>query len=148
MKSALKWSKTNQLGDRQHYIPLLVMYQSALCPVRAFKNLIRLVPGGPQDPLFCIKRDKKLLPMTYKTVQVRLKQLVGVTGRAPEAYSSHSLRRGGATFAAAAGVPRHCIQQVGDWKSDAVDQYLHNHLGSRVQAAQLMRDELYCNQIF
>ena len=143
---SLKWSKTNQLGDRQHFVPLLTMHQSALCPVKAFNNLIRLVPGNPQDPLFCMRKDKKLVPLTYKVMQDKLKYLIGVSGRVPQAYSSHSLRRGGATFAAAAGVPRHCIQQVGDWKSDAVDQYLHSHLQSRVQAAQLMRDELYSSQ--
>ena len=143
MLVSLKWSKTNQLGDRQHYVPLLAMQHSNLCPVGAFKRLIRQVPGTSQSPLFCMTKKKKLVPMTYKFLQLRLKHLIEATGRAPEAYSSHSLRRGGATFAAAAGVPRHCIQQVGDWKSDAVDQYLHNHLQSRVQAAQLMREELY-----
>ena len=88
-----------------------------------------------------------MLPMTYRNFQQRLKFLIASTGRNPDAYSSHSLRRGGSTFAAVAGVHRHVIQQVGDWKSDAVDQYLHNHLQSKVQAAQMMRDELHCSEL-
>ena len=143
---SLKWSKTNQFGERQHFVPLLAMPQSVLCPMKAFKRHVSLVPHHPKGALFCRVMNGKSVPITYKWFQDRLKSLVASTGRQPEAYSSHSLRRGGATFAAAAGVPRHVIQQVGDWKSDAVDQYLHNHLQSRVQAAQMMRDELHCSE--
>ena len=139
---SLKWSKTNQFSDRQHYIPLLAMEGSALCPVKAYKKLLALIPNSPEAPLFQMMKDGKFLPLTYNVLQSRLKSLISATGRAPEAYSSHSLRRGGATFAAAAGVPRHHIQQVGDWRSDAVDNYLHNNLQSRVQAAQKMREGL------
>ena len=141
---SLKWSKTNQNQDREHGVPLLAMPESNLCPVRAFHNMMELVPGNAQDPLFQVYRSTRLVPLTYRVFQGRLRQVLSVTGREPAAYSSHSLRRGGATFAAAAGVPRHCIQQVGDWKSDAVDQYLHNPLQAKVQAAQMMRDELNC----
>ena len=142
---ALKWSKTNQFGERQHFVPLLAMPDSVLCPVKAFKQHIKIVPKHPNGALFCRVDRGRVVPMTYTKFQDRLKGLIASTGRTPEAYSSHSLRRGGATFAAAAGVPRHYIQQVGDWKSDAVDQYLHNHLHSRVQAAQMMRQKICCS---
>ena len=144
---SLKWSKTNQNQDREHCVPLLAMPESQLCPVRAWSNLTSLVSGNLQDPLFIVEKHNQLFPLTYRILQSRLKQLIGATGREPAAYSSHSLRRGGATFAAAAGVPRHCIQQVGDWRSDAVDQYMHNPLQARVQAAQMMRDEISCSNI-
>ena len=143
---SLKWSKTNQFGERQHFVPLVAMPQSVLCPVEAFKLHVKTVPQHPKGALFCRLVKGKLLPMTYRYFQDKFKKLIASTGRNPAAYSSHSLRRGGATFAAAAGVPRHIIQQVGDWKSDAVDRYLHNHLQSRVQAAQMMRDELHGNE--
>lgn len=44
--------------------------------------------------------------------------------RAPAAaYSSHSLRRGGAQFLRDAGVSRDLVKLMGRWKSDAVDVY-------------------------
>ena len=144
---SLKWSKTNQFGDRQHFVPLLAMQGSVLCPVKAFKRLISMTPGKSDGPLFVLFKEGRVSPLTYNVLQNRLKCLISATGRAGDAYSSHSLRRGGATFAAAAGVPRHYIQQVGDWKSDAVDQYLHNSLQSRVQAAQMMRNELHGGEV-
>ena len=75
-------------------------------------------------------------------MQNRLKKALKDLGRITEAYSTHSLWRGGATFAAAAGVPRNVIQEVGDWKSDAVDKYISNPIAVRVSAAQTLRDVL------
>ena len=68
--------------------------------------------------------------------------MLNCIGRVSDAYGTHSLRRGGATFAASIGVPRHVIQAIGDWRSDAVDEYIKVPLASRVQAAELMRDGL------
>jgi hypothetical protein len=39
-------------------------------------------------------------------------------------YSAHSLRRGGATAAWLAGVPREVLAVHGRWRSDAADEYL------------------------
>jgi integrase len=40
------------------------------------------------------------------------------------AFGSHSLRRGGATFAAASGLSLADIQRMGDWRSDVVRRYV------------------------
>ena len=52
-----------------------------------------------------------------------LKGLLGAIGRAPERFSGHSLRRGGATLAFRLGLPMEQVMQHGDWRSLAVLEY-------------------------
>ena len=139
---SLKWSKTNQFFEKVHAVPLVAIPGSPLCPVETISILHRLTPHRPNDPLFLRFRLGKWEPVTYKQVLGKLKQVLNCIGRVSDAYGTHSLRRGGATFAASIGVPRHVIQAVGDWRSDAVDEYIKVPLASRVQAAELMRDGL------
>lgn len=138
----MKWSKTNQFSDREHTLPLLAIPNSELCPVQAYLNMIALVPGSADDPLFRYKKGNAWFPLTYYMVQRRLREALSLNGRVAEAFSMHSLRRGGATFAAMCGVPRSYIMEVGDWKSDAVDAYIHNPMEAKVAAAQTIRDSL------
>ena len=42
----LKWSKTNQLRDKVHYVTIPVIPQSLLCPVLARKNMLATIPGS------------------------------------------------------------------------------------------------------
>ena len=44
-------------------------------------------------------------------------------GLSPTGFSGHSLRRGAAVSAVAAGIPRGEIKALGRWRSDAVDLY-------------------------
>ena len=48
----MKWSKTRQFGHHRQ-IPIAAMPSNILCPVTAYKNMIRIVDAGPLDPLFC-----------------------------------------------------------------------------------------------
>ena len=49
----MKWLKTRQLGHLRQ-IPLAAMPSSILCPVTAYKNMVRKVAAGPLDPSFCM----------------------------------------------------------------------------------------------
>jgi integrase len=53
-------------------------------------------------------------------------------------FAMHSLRRGGATAAAEAGVSRELIKIHGRWRSDAVDAYLQASLTTRMSVVQRM----------
>ncbi len=68
----------------------------------------------------------------------RLRVLICKVGLNPRQYSGHSLWRGGATFAMAAGVSADLIQLLGDWKSSAYQGYLDLSLQQRQQAAGKM----------
>jgi len=65
----------------------------------------------------------------------RIKSLISLTGRNPHCYSTHSFRRGGASFAFQCQVPGETIKLLGDWSSDAYLQYLHLPMQVRASAA-------------
>ena len=57
-----------------------------------------------------------------------LRQLAIASGIEPARVSSHSLRIGGATTLAAAGLNDHEIQGVGDWKSNSYLIYVRKNI--------------------
>lgn len=138
----LKWSKTNQFGKRAFNAPIAALPFSPLCPLRAFLNMKRLVPGGRAlDPLFSLSnRGKNAVPFTYPQMQSTLKQCITVLGLDPSAFSSHSFRRGGATTAFRAKVPPELIQLQGDWLSDAYKNYLQFDLKDRAIVSTRMAE--------
>ncbi len=48
------WAKTIQFGQRVLKVPILAIPQSCLCPLRAYKNMLNLVPASSSDPVFCV----------------------------------------------------------------------------------------------
>ena len=50
----IKWSKTNQFGSRLLKVPLVTIPGSALCPVKAYKNMAKLMPASCHQPAFLI----------------------------------------------------------------------------------------------
>ena len=54
----IKWSKTNQFGSRLLKVPLVTIPGSALCPVKAYKNMAKLMPASSHQPAFLINNGK------------------------------------------------------------------------------------------
>jgi hypothetical protein len=50
-------------------------------------------------------------------------------GKNPKQFSTHSFRRGGASWAFSSEIPSELIQLYGDWKSDAYKNYLRFSFG-------------------
>ena len=92
----IKWSKTRQFGHLR-LVPIAAMPSCILCPVTAYKNMVRKVAADPLDPAFCMysASKRKIIPITYPVFQGRLRELVVKTVRTANAFSSHSMRRGG-----------------------------------------------------
>lgn len=128
----IRWSKTNQFKDRVLLLPLGVIPNSILCPVQALKLMVSTVPGSEQDPLFGVREGTRLLPLNYNRYQAMLRHFINLIGRDPLSFSSHSFRRGGATWAFRNKVPGYLIQTQGDWKSDAYKLYLDVSLDQRL----------------
>ncbi len=139
---SISWSKTIQFGERRLSIPLLAAPHSPLCPVTAFRRMCRLCPAQPEAPLFVIPSPKGSQPITYPLLQNKLKFLIAASGRDPNQFSSHSFRRGGATWAFRSIVPIDLIQLHGDWRSDAYKLYLEYNLQDRAQVSQAMLQHL------
>jgi len=119
----VRWSKTIQFGQRTIYVPLVRCPQSLLCPVFAISNAFRLTPAiSVNDQAFCWRfsstNPNKMF--SYRSFMTFMKQCLVQSGYSAEQYGTHSLRRGGASFALEAGVSLDTIAIMGDWKSDAM----------------------------
>ena len=112
----IKVSKTDPF--REGCTICLSPSNAIICPVR---NLLNYISQHPlkSGPLFTFT-DHTLL--TRRRLNLLLKSAISTNQKAP--VSSHSLRIGAATTAAAAGFPRWLIQQLGRWTSDCFRTYV------------------------
>ena len=133
----IKWSKTNQFGERMLQIPLVEIPGSDLCPFKAFKCMCQIVRAKDSDPLFSLPKKKCI---TYTTYQSKLRETIAKIGLNPLDFSTHSMRRGGTSWAFSSQVPVDLIKSHGDWKSDCYQQYLSFSMEDRLLVASRMRD--------
>ncbi|KAK3286885.1 hypothetical protein CYMTET_5601 [Cymbomonas tetramitiformis] len=123
----VRHSKTIQCGERYHWVPLVAVPGSRLCPVEALRRLMLATEGLQEEaPLFQVEgRGKRgaLVPMAHAALVAGLKSLAVQVGLDPARYAGHSLRRGGATAAMRLNVEKLYIKLQGDWKSDCWERY-------------------------
>ena len=137
-------SKTIQFGQRVLKIPLIGNPNSCLCPLSAYRNMCTLVPASPTSPAFLYTRqkDNKHTPITYTQFNNKIKSLIEKSGRNPALYSTHSFRRGGATFSFQSKIPSELIKLHGDWASDAYLLYIKFSLEDKIKVARQMVESL------
>jgi hypothetical protein len=92
----------------------------------------RLSPG---DPFLSYRKQWCL---SYSTFQKAIKVVAVHLGLDPNRYSTHSLRIGGATVMAAAGLPDYVIQLIGRWKSLAFLTYIRSNLAMFTSALSVL----------
>lgn len=125
----ISWSKTRQTHDFLHILPLGKCHDILLCPVRAYYNLLHVIPADAMSPVMGIpncKSKHKLVPVTKHQLVSLFKTLLLKCHLDPSFYSLHSLRHGGATLAAKAGVSELMLKTHGDWRSDSYQTYIKN----------------------
>ena len=76
--------------------------------------------------------------MTPQVYNASLKDLAKLYGFDPSRVSSHSLRVGGASALAAAGLPEYLIKEMGSWRSNAFLTYLRTCLQTFSDAQDVM----------
>lgn len=139
---SLHSSKTIQFQDRVHKIPLAKV-SGPLCAVSLLEQLYRTISASAESPLFGVFNRNCYVPLDYRWYTKRLAICVKATGLNKEGkYTSHSLRRGGATALAMIGVPLHDIQRRGDWKSLSVLLYLSSPLQYRVDKEKALAQDM------
>ena len=74
-------------------------------------------------PLFRVRSRGATGSLTVDQVRFEVKTLMSNLGLDPARFGAHSLRIGGATAAAAAGVPPSVIRVMGRWNSDIFEIY-------------------------
>jgi hypothetical protein len=116
----------------------------SICPVRALKHLFKHFPAPPDAPLFSRSLEQ---PFSRTHFVNHIKSLLLQAGMDPSKYSGHSLRKGAAVSAKAAGISRDEIKLLGRWKSDAVDTYI-NELSKPDHKAKMLQlqSQLYLPQ--
>ena len=132
------FAKNVQFCERDIVIPLIQIPGNVLCPVTALHNLLTNNPLPQNMPLFSYKQAGRTHCITYSVFTSRLKKLLAQSGFAPELYSGHSFRRGGASFLFTLGADPITIKFSGDWLSDSYLNYVSIDLTARLAAQTMM----------
>ena len=105
------------------------------CPVAAVENFLRAGKHKPEDPLFgrIISAPVTGDYLTGRMSDTRARELflalIEKADISPEGFGLHSLRSGGATAAANAGVQDRLLQRHGGWKcSSSQNCYIQESL--------------------
>jgi hypothetical protein len=117
----MNWTKPIQFGERLLQTPLLKLPGSCLCPVTAYDNMLKVIPGKSSDALFLLPNGK---PVTCYLFQNKLRQVLNDLGFDSSLYSSNSFRRGFATLTFKNNINSDEIQILGDWHSDVYKRYI------------------------
>lgn len=125
----IRSSKTIQFSERTLKIPVVSSPGSLLCPVRWLKKYLSLVNVPHGGPLFINPRTRR--PLTYGAFTKRLKTAIAVSNIKGH-FTSHSLRRGCATYLSRLGLPLQDIKTYGDWRSLSVLLYLSGDHDTRL----------------
>ena len=133
----VKWTKSRQLAHQAYVVPLGRVVGSSLCPVLALRKLVdSYASSQPHQPLFSLP-GSPFSPLSAPVARSWLRQALAAADLDPTLYSFHSLRRGGAAAAHAAGHPLQDVQCQGGWASSAVLSYLPGLRVRRSVAASL-----------
>ena len=135
-------TKTIQFGRRRLHIPLLKL-DSDLCPVRAYFSTLAFSSSVVHGPAFVFRKNNKFHWLTTsKFIDSFRSVLRKAEVENASAFSGHSFRRGGATWAFQSGVPGELIQVCGDWASDSYKRYLEFSMSDKVLLAARLTDNL------
>ena len=132
-----RFSKTHQFGSTVNEFPLPAFPMSGFCPVEA---VYPLLCRPPDQPLISYKSGRFLLYARFVGKFRTLLSRAGVPRSAT--FTSHSLRRGGTTWAFLAGVPPGIIKVLGGWRSDTYTRYLEFPREARSVACELMKIQM------
>ena len=132
-------SKTIQFKERVTSIPVHFVQKHGFCAASMLMSLFRRAPGPPESPLFYLwNTDGSRRLLLYRDLLMFVKRLAKVVGYDPSSVGCHSLRRSGAAFLHASGVPLLDIMTVGDWSSLAALSYLITPLHRKLQIEDSM----------
>lgn len=133
----MNWSKTIQFNERVLKSPLLKIKGSILCPFKAYKKMIRMVKASGEDPLFLLDNGK---PLSYYLFQKKLRGVLDILKVDSSLYSTHSFRRGFATFAFRNNISADEVQILGDWRSDAYKRYISLSIEDKLDIFKSLQD--------
>lgn len=116
------------------------------CPVAVVEEFLAQGMHDPKTTLWRriqhTKSGHKLRrePMSYSRANQLFKNALKTEGLDPKCYGLHSLRSGGATTAAAMGIPDRLLQRQGGWRSSrAKNNYIDESVNSLLLVTKSMQ---------
>lgn len=116
-------SKTDRSGGKPFKIMVYRTDQRPLCAFSWLQAHFASTPE-PSSGLFVKQIKNSYVPLSYKDVLQFLQKLVEYIGLSPHDAGLHSLRRSGASYLNTIGVPLPDIKLIGNWRSNAVLEYI------------------------
>ena len=123
-------TKTIQYGERTLRVPVCFSKGSIFCVASHMEGLFKRSAIAVSEMAFSYSKGGRLCRLTYSAFSAKLRNICDALGF-PH-FTSHSLRRGGATFLYSLGLSLVDIKGRGDWKSLAVLLYLTESLQDSV----------------
>lgn len=116
-------SKTDRSGGKPRKLVIYETDQNPLCAVYWTKLHFETTPS-PEVGLFVKQINDTYVPLLYREVLQFLQRLVTFIGLDPQDAGLHSLRRSGASYLNTIGVSLPDIKLIGNWRSNAVFEYI------------------------
>lgn len=144
MEIFIESSKTDQFRDGSKVV--IARTGTKLCPVAMMEQYLALAKASTCSDKFLFrglvhtKNGSKLRQagsISYTRVRELVLGLLASIGLDRKQFGLHSLRSGGASAAANAGVPDRCFKRHGRWRSEnAKDGYIKDDLQQRLDVSR------------
>ena len=117
----IEWSKTDPHHEENNWVPAVPSDCTSICPVEHAYLLKQKTRPKASDPFLSFRNKKgELKPLTYAQLGAQMKKWVAKTGRQADRFTTHCLRRGGASHAFNAGLNTDYIKLLGNWGSECL----------------------------
>ena len=136
----IRWAKNHQFGRELFTYPLHRLIGSSICPYSALQKLFTIQRQPLSAHIFVLEDGRS--SYTYNMFHRKLRMVLAAAGYPAALFSSHSFRRGGATFAFLSGVPLELIKVLGGWRSNAFLSYVDFPLEARTAASELVKKRI------
>ena len=132
MTVKLKGGKTVQYEQRSLLIPVTSLDCKKLCAVHWVAAHFEAVPADRSDIAFRVVEGNYSVPLSYQSYLFGIRRLASAAGLDSSLFSTHSARRGGATYLQHCGLSLDQIKEKGEWCSNAVHKYLSTSFKDRI----------------
>ena len=105
-------------------------------PLEQVKMYLRRMEAHPEATHFFHSSRTPYPRLSKKTPNHLIKKWLTKIGVDPKPYGSHSCRKGGATAAASKKICKRVLKRHGNWRSDAVDIYIHDNMDEMLTCSE------------
>ena len=136
----IRSAKNDQNGDgaKYYFTTVTITATAVFCLATDMFAWAQRARPIKHDPFLTCRTGYSGIPvmLEYRRMLAYCKRAATASGFDPKRFGTHSLRIGGASIMAAAGLPDHYIQTLGRWKSLAFLAYIRMSLGAMMQSME------------